>query len=123
MDQNKAKFATVQISKPINWIIPDSIRTEYATNLVIQQRGSEFILLFFEVQPPVFTGTPQEQFAATEAIDSIDAKCIAKFVMSVENMTLAANSVIEAVNQFNEMLMLATKENENANASASTTNP
>ena len=58
MDQHDASELKAQLPKPIKWVIPDYIRTGHATHLVVQQQGSEFMLLFFEVQLPVFTGTP-----------------------------------------------------------------
>lgn len=101
-------------SKPIKWIIPDSIRTEHATNLVVQQRGSEFTFLFFEVEPPLFSGTPEEQAKAYQDMQEIPGKCIAKIVMSAENTTEAANSLIESINRFNVMVLQAMKGQENA---------
>jgi hypothetical protein len=104
----------VSASKPIKWNIPDSMRTEHATNLVVQQRGSEFTFLFFEVQPPLFSGTPEEQARAYQDMQEIPGKCIAKIVMSAENTTEAANSLIESINRFNTMVLQAMKGQENA---------
>lgn len=101
-------------SKPIKWIISDSIRTEHATNLVVQQRGSEFTFLFFEVEPPLFSGTPEEQAKAYQDMQEIPGKCIAKIVMSAENATEAANSLIESINRFNAIVLQAMKGQENA---------
>jgi hypothetical protein len=104
----------VSASKPIKWNIPDSMRTEHATNLVVQQRGSEFTFLFFEVEPPLFSGTPEEQARAYQDMQEIPGKCIAKIVMSAENTTEAANSLIESINRFNTMVLQAMKGQENA---------
>ncbi|HCI78947.1 MAG TPA: hypothetical protein DHW02_04585, partial [Ktedonobacter sp.] len=60
----------------------DTIKTEHATHLVIQQQGSEFILLFFELQQPLLSGTAEEQLAAFEELPFVEAKCISKVVMS-----------------------------------------
>ena len=93
--------------------MPDNIRTDHATHLIVQQQGSEFTLLFFEVQAPVLTGTPEEQLAEFKEMPFIEAKCISKIVMSVENTALAANNLVESLNRFNAML-LAVKGQENA---------
>jgi hypothetical protein len=77
------------LPKPVKWIIPDSIRTDHATHLVVQQQGSELILLFFEVRTPLFVGTPEEQLAAMQAIESVEATCIARIVLSIENVPAA----------------------------------
>jgi len=77
-------------SLPIKWIIPDSIRTDHATHLVVQQQGSEFTLYFF---------------AAYKDLKEITAKCVGKFVMSAENVGQATNGLIESLNKFNSLLM------------------
>lgn len=122
MDQREASEAITQISKQIKWIIPDFIKTDHATHLVVQQQGSEFMLLFFELQGPIFSGTPEEQLRAFEAAPFTEAKCVAKIVMSAENLALAANTLVEGLNRLNAML-LAMKGQENAGTSESTELP
>src|SRR5712691_3082368 len=114
MDQYETSKAIAQMSKPIKWVIPDFIRTDHATHLLVQQQGSEFTLLFFEVQTPILMGTLEEQLAALQEIDFAEAKCVSRIVLSVENMPLVATNLIEAWNKFNEMLLATTKGQENA---------
>ncbi len=98
MAENKATgTAPAQIAKPIKWIIPDTIRTDHATHLIVQQQGSEFTLLFFEVRSPIFLGTPEEQVAAMQELENVEAACVSRIVMSVENVPLAANHFIQVV--------------------------
>ena len=105
----------VNIPKPIQWVIPESVRTDHATHLIVQQQGSEFMLFFFEVATPFFTGTQEEQIAAYKDIPALHAKCVAKVVMSVENVGQAANSLVEALNNFNSVLQAtSTKGQKNA---------
>ncbi|SRR6266446_670242 len=117
MDQREINEATAQISKPIKWIIPDSIRTDHATHLLMQQQGSEVVLLFFELQGPVLTGTPEEQLATYKELTSIEAKCVAKLVMSRENVNLVASSFIEVLSRSHTM-ELDKEGQENANATS-----
>src|SRR5260221_160951 len=49
MQQPDVNDLIMSVSKPIKWVVPDSIRTEHATNIVVQQRASEFTILLFEV--------------------------------------------------------------------------
>ncbi len=118
MQQSDVNDLILSVSKPIRWVIPESIRTEHATNLVVQQRGSEFTLLFFEVEAPLFTGTPEEQAEQYKDMQEVIAKCVAKVVMSTENTTEATNSLIESINRFNMMLQ-AVKGQENATTGTS----
>lgn len=117
MDDNElngTEIQSVEISKPVKWLGYESIRTEHATNLVVQQYNGEFILYFFEVQPPFTTGTPQEQAAQFQEVPHVEAKCVAKIVMSPPNTANATNFLIEQLNNFEAMLQNAKRDQENA---------
>lgn len=113
MDQHDTGSQIIQTPKPIKWVIPDSIRTDHATHIVVQQNGSEFTLLFFEVQPLLFMGTPEEQLDQYEKLPYTEAKCIAKIVMSAENIAEATNNLVQGLNRLNEMLQASMKGQEN----------
>lgn len=100
MDEREAFTALAQIPKPIKWVIPDFIRTDHATHLLVQQQGSEFTLLFFEVQAPIFVGTLEEQIAAAQKLEFAEAKCVSKIVMSIENVPQAVNNLLQNFNNF-----------------------
>ncbi len=116
MQQAEGSSFVANISKPIKWVIPDTIRTDHATHLVVQQQGSEFLLFFFETKTILFSGTPEEQIAAYQNLPELEAKCVAKIVMGVENTMLAVNNFIESVNRFNIMIQEA-KGQENTTSS------
>lgn len=113
MDEREALEAMARIPKPIKWIIPDSVRTDHATHLLVQQKGTEFTLLFFEVQSPILTGTIEEQLAAMQKLEFAEAKCVSRIVMSVENVPLAANNFVQVLNN---AMKLAMKGQEDANS-------
>ena len=119
MDQREVSEVMAKMPKPIKWVIPDSIRTDHATHIVLQQQGSEFILLFFELQGPILIGTPEEQLAAHNQLDFVEAKCVAKLVMSMENVALVGNSFIEVFSRLQTMA-LDQKGQENASTGSST---
>jgi|SRR5450755_34367 hypothetical protein len=112
MNEHEAITALTRVPKPIKWVIPESIRTDHATHLLVQQKDSEFTLLFFEVRSPIFTGTPEEQVAAIQQLENVEAICISRIVMSVENMPLAAKQFMQAVNS---VMKQSTKGQENDN--------
>lgn len=114
MQQSDVSNLVTSTPKPIRWIVPDTLRTDHATHLVVQQQGSEFTFLFFETESLLFTGTPEEQTAEYKALSEVKAKCVAKVVMSVENASEAANNLIDSINRFNMMLHQATKGQDNA---------
>ena len=119
MEQSKVDDnLVVNIPKPIEWVIPDSIRTDHATHLVVQQQGTEFLLFFFEAEATLFTGTVEEQLAAYENLPAQKAKCVATVVMSVENVEQATNNLLDS---FNKMLQIMNmKGGKNAEGSGKT---
>ena len=100
--------------KPIQWVIPDSVRTDHATHLVVQQQGTEFMLFFFEMETTLLTGTLEEQLAAYKDLPTQKAKCVAKVVMSVENVGQATNSLMEALNKMLQTMNMKGEKNAEA---------
>jgi len=90
--------------KPVKWTGYESLRTEHATHLVVQSHGSELTLLLFEFQPPFTTGTPEEQAAQIEKLPHVEAKCVAKIVMSVPNAAQASDILSEQLCHFNSLV-------------------
>ncbi len=79
-------YHEVELSLPLEWIVPPNIVSQYATNLVVQYTGNEFIISFFEVHPPILLGTQEEVEAKLEKIDSVKAECIARIIVSADRM-------------------------------------
>jgi hypothetical protein len=61
---------------PIEWRIPDYIVSRYATNMVVQKAEHEYIISFFELQPPIILEETANQLA------SMPADCVARIVVS-----------------------------------------
>jgi len=123
MEQPDLQTTISHLPKAIKWVVPDSISTDHATHMIVQQQGSEFVLLFFETTTPLFMGSPEEQIEEYKKLPYIEAKCVAKVVMSAENATLGANNLIESINRFNMMMLQATKGQENAGTQNRTETP
>jgi len=107
MEQEELPDTKSPLPKTMKWVVSDSIRTDHATHLIVHQQGSEFTFLFFEEAVPLLMGSSEEQIAAYEALEHLEAKCVAKVVMSAENATLAANTLIESLNRYQETLQQA----------------
>jgi hypothetical protein len=50
MDEKSTNLQRRPMPKPVKWTGYKSLRTEHATNLVVQSHGSELTLLFFELR-------------------------------------------------------------------------
>jgi hypothetical protein len=114
MEQQELQTTITHIPKAIKFVVSDAIRTDHATHLIVQQQGSELMLLFFEATSPIFMGSPEEQIAAYKELQYIEAKCVAKVVMSTENAILGANNLIESLNRYQAAVQQAMKGQENA---------
>jgi len=79
--------------KKIYWTIPGDIKTGHATHIIMQRFGVEIIVFFFEVQTPVLSGTPEQQKDDFDKIESIEARCVGKLVISQENALMFVNSI------------------------------
>ena len=110
MDEKNTNHQNRSMSKPVQWTGHESLRSEHATHLIIQSHGSEFTLLFFELQPPFTIGTPEEQAAQMEQLPNVEAKCVAKIVMSAPNAAQASDALAGQLEQFK----LAVQEAMNA---------
>jgi hypothetical protein len=100
MEENGTNHQRRPMPKPVKWTGYESLRSEHATHLVVQSHGSELTLLFFELQPPFTTGTPEEQAAQMEQLPHVEAKCVARIVMSAPNAAQASDVLSEQLNHF-----------------------
>jgi hypothetical protein len=66
---------------PIDWHYPDGLVSRYADNLVVQHTPDAFVLSFFEVQPPLLTGSPEEKQARLQHIETVRAECVARVIV------------------------------------------
>lgn len=72
---------------PLDWVVPSDIKSCYATHIVAQRLENEVVLNFFEVQKPLIIGSPEkENKAEWDKIKSIEAKCVAKVIISLTEM-------------------------------------
>lgn len=61
--------------------------------MLAQNTGSEFHLSFFQLHPPILTGTEEEVSAAVAKIDSVTAKPVVRLIIP----TTQVLSIIEVL--------------------------
>lgn len=76
---------------PIEWYVPDSIVSQYATNMVVQHFEHEFIISFFETKPPLIIGLPSKE--QLQSLTSIRSTCIARIVVTTARMPTFVNAL------------------------------
>jgi hypothetical protein len=73
-----------QVIIPLEWHIPEHIKSSYADNIIVQTRKNDNIISFFETQLPPFAGTDEENRAFLEKLDSVRAECVARIIVAPE---------------------------------------
>lgn len=71
---------------PIEFVVPESLKSRYAMNVIVQHDKHEFYISFFEVAPPILVGTTEERLAQIGKITSIRSECVARIIVSPERM-------------------------------------
>ncbi len=76
-----------KIGMPVEWDIPDTIDSRYVTNIAVQAGENEIFISFFEAQPPILTGTPEENLETLQQIKSIKAKCVGRIIVAPNTLS------------------------------------
>lgn len=72
---------------PITRTYPTDLQTHFVVSIVVQHQADHFILSFFEIWPPPILGeTEEEKAQQLEAVSSIEAKCVARLVVTPDKM-------------------------------------
>jgi hypothetical protein len=71
---------------PLSWHVPEGLRAEYATNVVVQKGEREMFLLFFQAEPPVIAGETEDREEQLKKVESIRARCVSKVILAPERL-------------------------------------
>jgi len=72
------------VSLPVDWHFPEGLQSRYANNVLVQAGQYEFVISFFEIQPPLLLGSPEENEAKLKQIGAVRAECVSKVIVSPE---------------------------------------
>jgi hypothetical protein len=81
----------------IDRVYPNDLKTHFVSNFVIQTQPDHFVLTFFEVWPPAIVGSSEEKKAALDGLQSVEAKCVARIVVTPARMQELAKLIQENV--------------------------
>jgi hypothetical protein len=65
----------------------------YATNLIVQHTEHEFIISFFDFEPPLVIGSDEERREQVKKLGHLKAKCIARIMVSPGRMEEFINAL------------------------------
>jgi hypothetical protein len=67
------------ISIPVEWHVPEDVVSGYATNILVQHTEHEFIISFYEAQPPILFGDkPDEVRAQLKQIRAVGCRNLSR---------------------------------------------
>jgi hypothetical protein len=71
----------------INHVFSEGMQSNFVSHLVAQHQIDHFVLSFFELWPPLILGdTDEEMRRALNAVDSVDARCVARIIVTPNKM-------------------------------------
>ncbi len=59
---------------------------QYANTLVIQHDQHDFTITLFDVRPPILLGPPELKEKQLEALETVRARCVGRFVVAATRM-------------------------------------
>jgi len=81
---------------------PKDLQSHFVSNIVVQHESDHFILSFFEVWAPAIIGeTEEEKMLILESIDSVEANCVARIVLTHDRMMEFAQLINDNISSFN----------------------
>lgn len=89
----------------IEHIYPETLHTHFVSSLVVQHQPEYFILSFFELWPPPILGeTEDDRLAALNAVDRVDATCVARLVVTPAMMREFIQVMSDNVERYDAMI-------------------
>jgi hypothetical protein len=80
-----------ELELPIEWYVPESVSSQYVTNMIVQYTEHEFVISFFDTKPPLIIGVPSKE--ALQNLKSIRAECVARIIVSPDRMPGFVNAL------------------------------
>lgn len=104
------KIVTKQLQ--LERVFPENLQTHFVSNLVIQHDPESFTLSFFETWSPLLTGTPEEMQQQFDAIDKIEAKCVARMVLTPSKMRQFVQAMSENLSNYENLMREQTEQHK-----------
>jgi len=100
----------------LHYVFPENIESKFVNHVIVQNQKDYFTLSFFEtVLPPILGESEEERKNSLEKIKSIDAKCIARFIITPEKIAQIANAIQENIKRYKELLTVEPQEDKEKN--------
>lgn len=89
---------------------PEDLKTHFATNIVVQHDPGTFYISFFEMFPPlVIADNDAERIKILNSLDSVDAKCVSRIVVTPDKMREFIDALEENYKGYQELIKKLSK--------------
>ena len=83
---------------------PEDLQSHIVDNIVVQHQPDRFVLSFFEVWlPPVLADSDEEFQEQIDSLDSVEAKCVARLVVTPQRMREFVNVMTTNLENYDRM--------------------
>jgi hypothetical protein len=89
-----------EVRLPIEWHFPEGLIGRYANHITIQTAEHECHISFFEIQPPLFLGEPDEVKKQMEELQRVRATCVARVVVTKDRLADFTDALNSATARF-----------------------
>lgn len=92
---------------------PDDLQSHFVSNIVVQHQPDMFILSFFEVWPPPILGeSDEEKRQVIDAIDHVEAKCVARLVLTPSKLREFLETMSENLHNYEHMMQIQSEQDQ-----------
>ena len=89
----------------LKYIYPEDLQTHFVSNIVVDHQPDRFVISFFEVfPPPVLAESDADRQRIVDSLDSIDAKCVARLVVTPQTMEQFVRVMSENFGNYRELM-------------------
>lgn len=91
----------------IERIYPANLQSHFVSNIVVQHQPDAFILSFFEIWPPPILGeSEEEKQRELEALENVEARCVARLVVTPRKMREFLETMSENLRNYERMMQI-----------------
>ncbi|MCI0486233.1 MAG: DUF3467 domain-containing protein [Blastocatellia bacterium] len=95
------------IERPLNFVIPPGFGLVFANNVFIQHSQDEFIISFFQTDPPAIIDQKE-----LEQVKSINAYCVARIVLTPNEAFKFFNALGRNLQKYREVYLKSQERGE-----------
>ena len=113
--QVQIKTQNTSLSKKVklNFVYPEQLESKFVNHLIVQNQPDCFTLSFFETILPTILGESEEERKTVfEKLNTINAKCVAGFIITPEKMPGFISVMQESLKNHQDIIALEKKKKQ-----------